>query len=57
MILDPPSDVAAAAANRFDSLAVASGSHGLERLVESGATLAVPDLADARAGELLFGAP
>lgn len=57
VIGDTPRDVAAAAANRFDSLAVASGSHGLERLVESGATLAVPDLADARAGELLFGAP
>lgn len=55
VIGDTPRDVAAAAANRFDSLAVASGSHGLEKLVESGATLAVQNLLDARAGEAIFG--
>jgi phosphoglycolate phosphatase-like HAD superfamily hydrolase len=55
VIGDTPRDVAAAAANRFESLAVASGSHKLERLVESGATVAVPDLRHSRAAAAIFG--
>jgi phosphoglycolate phosphatase-like HAD superfamily hydrolase len=55
VIGDTPRDVAAAAANRFDSLAVASGSHRLEALIECGATVTVPDLGDARVVDALFG--
>jgi phosphoglycolate phosphatase-like HAD superfamily hydrolase len=56
VIGDTPRDVAAAAANRFESLAVASGSHRLEVLIECGASVAVNDLLDARVVDALFGA-
>jgi phosphoglycolate phosphatase len=58
VIGDTPKDVAAAAANGFESLAVASGQHPLEELVACGATLAVATLEDARvAAAALNGAP
>ncbi len=56
VIGDTPRDVSAATANRFESLAVATGQHPLEELATTGATLAVRDLADARVAEALFGA-
>jgi len=51
---DTPKDVAAARANGFESLAVASGVHPLEELAACGATLAVATLEDASAATLLF---
>jgi phosphoglycolate phosphatase-like HAD superfamily hydrolase len=56
VIGDTPRDVAAAEANRFESLAVATGQHPLEELAATRATLAVKDLSDARAIDALFGA-
>jgi len=55
VIGDTPKDVAAAAANSFESLAVATGQHPLDELATCRATLAVQDLEDPRVTALLFG--
>jgi len=54
VIGDTPKDVAAARANRFDSLAVASGQHPLAELATVGATLTVGELSDPRVAASLF---
>jgi phosphoglycolate phosphatase-like HAD superfamily hydrolase len=54
VIGDTPRDVAAAKANGFDSLAVATGQHPLEELATVRATLAVSELSDPRVDASLF---
>ena len=54
VIGDTPKDVAAAKANGFDSLAVATGQHPLAELTTVGATLAVSELTDPRVEASLF---
>jgi len=54
VIGDTPRDVAAAAANRFESIAVATGQHPLAELATVGATLAVGELSDRRVDDALF---